>query len=163
MSVTADLTSPATLTLLKVAFLAALYLFLFRAVRAVYLEMSPRRLAASATPAPAAPPKRETTAPARRGTPTELRVIAPPDQAGPAWALQGELVIGRGAGCSVQVDDGFVSQSHTRVFPRDGHWYAEDLGSTNGTFVNEKAIAGPTPVRKGDRIQVGETVLELRG
>lgn len=154
----------ATLKLLKAGFLLLLYLFLFRAVRAVYLEISPRRLNAPA-PSPAARGSAPAVAAPRgsRRAPSQLRVVAPPETAGRTWPLEGEMVIGRGAGCAVRIDDTFASQSHARLFPRDGSWYVEDVGSTNGTVVNRQPISAPTRLRKGDKVQVGQTVLELGG
>jgi pSer/pThr/pTyr-binding forkhead associated (FHA) protein len=58
-------------------------------------------------------------------------------------------------------DDTFVSQVHARVFRRDGSLFVEDLGSTNGTFLNRKAVSSPMALRKGDRLQVGRSVLEV--
>ena len=58
-------------------------------------------------------------------------------------------------------DDTFVSQVHARVFRRDGSLFVEDLGSTNGTFLNRKAVSGPMALRKGDRLQIGRSVLEV--
>jgi pSer/pThr/pTyr-binding forkhead associated (FHA) protein len=58
-------------------------------------------------------------------------------------------------------EDNYVSQLHARVFRRDGQFYVEDLGSTNGTYVNRKKVTAPIVIRKGDRLQIGKTVLEL--
>jgi pSer/pThr/pTyr-binding forkhead associated (FHA) protein len=58
-------------------------------------------------------------------------------------------------------DDTYVSQLHARVFQRSGETYVEDLGSTNGTYVNGHRVSAPTPVRRGDSLQVGSTVLEV--
>ena len=58
--------------------------------------------------------------------------------------------------------DTFVSQVHARVFRRGDDYWVEDLGSTNGTFVNGRKIDGAVPVRRGDRVQVGRSVLELQ-
>jgi len=72
-----------------------------------------------------------------------------------------ELTIGRAPGCHVSVaDDTFASSLHARVFGRDGGVFVEDLGSTNGTYVNGARLAGPTVLRPGDQVQVGNTVLE---
>jgi pSer/pThr/pTyr-binding forkhead associated (FHA) protein len=54
-----------------------------------------------------------------------------------------------------------VSQEHARIFAKNGSWYVEDLGSTNGTFVNEQRLAAPAMLTGGDRIRVGTTIVEL--
>jgi pSer/pThr/pTyr-binding forkhead associated (FHA) protein len=70
--------------------------------------------------------------------------------------------VGRAGGCQVALgEDNYVSQLHARVFRRDGQFYVEDLGSTNGTYVNRKKVTAPIVIRKGDRLQIGKTVLEL--
>jgi pSer/pThr/pTyr-binding forkhead associated (FHA) protein len=70
--------------------------------------------------------------------------------------------VGRAPGCGVSLpEDTFISQLHARVFRRDGSLFVEDLGSTNGTFLNRKAVSAAVPLRKGDRLQVGKTVLEV--
>ena len=77
------------------------------------------------------------------------------------FALAEELTIGRAAGCHVTLDDTFASQIHARMFRRDGQIYVEDLGSTNGTYLNRTKVTGPQVMRRGDRLQVGNTVLEF--
>jgi pSer/pThr/pTyr-binding forkhead associated (FHA) protein len=73
-----------------------------------------------------------------------------------------EVTVGRAGGCQVALeDDKTVSQLHARLFRRDGRLYVEDLGSTNGTYLNAKKVAGPSPLHRGDRLQVGRTVLEV--
>ncbi|MEO6121400.1 MAG: FHA domain-containing protein, partial [Acidimicrobiales bacterium] len=70
--------------------------------------------------------------------------------------------VGRAAGCHVALpEDTFASQLHARLFRRDGRMWLEDLGSTNGTYLNAKAVAAPVALRRGDRVQVGRTVLEV--
>ena len=54
-----------------------------------------------------------------------------------------------------------MSQIHARVFERDGEYYVEDLGSTNGTYLNRAKVSGPMVIRRGERLQVGSTVMEL--
>ena len=58
--------------------------------------------------------------------------------------------------------DTFVSQMHARVFRRGDDYWVQDLGSTNGTLVNGRKIDGTVPLRRGDRVQVGRSVLELQ-
>jgi pSer/pThr/pTyr-binding forkhead associated (FHA) protein len=70
--------------------------------------------------------------------------------------------VGRAGGCQITLDDTYVSQLHARVFRREGQLYVEDLGSTNGTYLNRKKVTAPIAVRKGDRLQIGKTVMELQ-
>ena len=88
-------------------------------------------------------------------------VITQPDtERGRDQWIDGEATIGRGGGCTISLPaDTFASQVHARIVERDGQLYLEDLGSTNGTFLNGKQVAKPARVRKGDQLQVGHTVL----
>jgi pSer/pThr/pTyr-binding forkhead associated (FHA) protein len=155
------------LTVLKFCLLALVYLFLFRVLRAVWAEISPPKVAAVRTkapkpvkqPRPAKAPKGAPVAPA--APPTHLVVVDPPEQRGRAYPLGPEVSVGRGSGCQVQVDDTFVSTVHARVFLGDGNYVVEDLGSTNGTYLNKRKVDGPMTMNRGDRLQVGNTVLEL--
>jgi pSer/pThr/pTyr-binding forkhead associated (FHA) protein len=156
------------LTILKFCFLALLYLFFFRVLRAVWAEIRPSAAsAAQHTPATPRAQARQQKARDRRGSrtrtgpPTKLTVVEPKEQAGRAYSLADELTVGRAAGCQVALEsDSYVSQLHARVFTRDGQLYVEDLGSTNGTYLNRKKVSAPMLVRRGDRLQIGKTVLE---
>jgi len=160
------------LTFFKYIFLALLYLFFLRVLRAVWTELrepkpAPRPVAtpalASSGPATAAP---LTASGAPTGTNLEagrLVVVEPRDRRGTAFDLRDELTVGRAAGCGVGLaDDTFVSHLHARVFRRDGDLYVEDLGSTNGTFLNDQKVMVAVPIRPGDRLQVGKTTMELQ-
>lgn len=163
------------LTVLKLCLLALLYLFFLRVLRAVWTEVSasggaapepgPVPVAAAAAPA-AAPAKRgRSRSRSRRAagsTPNRLVVVEPAVRAGQEFALGPELTIGRAGGCSIVLDEQYVSQVHSRVFVRDGAVFAEDLGSTNGTWVNGARAVGQMPARLGDRIQIGNVVMEVR-
>jgi hypothetical protein len=147
------------LTILKFCFLALLYLFFVRVLRAVWAELNPPRAAAVA---PARQRGRARGAAGRSGPPTKLKVVEPTEMRGRTFDLGDELTVGRAAGCQVALDaDTYVSQLHARVFRRDGQVYVEDLGSTNGTYLNRKKVSGPMVVRRGDRLQIGKTVMEL--
>jgi hypothetical protein len=151
---------------LEYVFLALLYLFFLRVVRAVWVELrEPRLVPAPQGPASTPPPAARAAggAPKGRNVPRELAVISPEQAKGEAFPLADEISIGRAAGCAVALpSDTFVSQVHARVFRRGDEYWVEDLGSTNGTLVNGRKLNGPEPLRKGDRLQVGRTVLELR-
>jgi pSer/pThr/pTyr-binding forkhead associated (FHA) protein len=58
--------------------------------------------------------------------------------------------------------DDYASGRHARLFPQDGRWLIEDLGSTNGTFLDRQKVTAPTPAPIGMPIRIGKTVLELR-
>jgi pSer/pThr/pTyr-binding forkhead associated (FHA) protein len=147
------------LTILKFCFLALLYLFFVRVIRAVWAEVSPRATAATAVAAPTAP--RPQARGGGRRTGARLRVVEPAQLAGRTYDVADELTIGRAAGCQVPIDDSYASQLHARLFRRGSELLVEDLGSTNGTFLNRKKLEKPQPIRKGDRLQIGKTVLEL--
>jgi pSer/pThr/pTyr-binding forkhead associated (FHA) protein len=141
------------LTALKFALLALLYLFFLRVLRAVWAELREPRPAAVVPPAGLA----ARAAPA----PTVIQGLGQPK--GRSFDLGDELTVGRGGGCGVALpDDTFVSQLHARIFRRDGAYFVEDLGSTNGTFLNRRKVSAPEPLNKGDRLQVGRTVMEMR-
>ncbi|HEX3394143.1 MAG TPA: FHA domain-containing protein [Acidimicrobiales bacterium] len=151
------------LTILKFCFLAVLYLFFVRVLRAVWAEM---REPAAAVSVPAAQSSAAARPAAARQTwankgGSRLRVIEPAQTRGQTYDLGDELTLGRAAGCQVTIDDTFVSQLHARLFRRDAQYFVEDLGSTNGTYLNRNKVAAPVAIRKGDRLQVGKTVLEL--
>ena len=144
------------LNLLKIFLLLLLYLFFLRVLRAVWAEVNPPK-------AETAKPKRERgrrSSGGKHSAPT-LRLLAPPEVKGRAYPLGEEVTLGRAAGCQVTIDDTYASQLHARVFQRDGKVFVEDLGSTNGTYLNRRKVTGPMVVQRGDRLQIGNTVLEL--
>ncbi len=147
------------LDLLKYAFLIVLYIFVARAVRAVYLELrgAPQRAPGRAAPAPARPPSRK----AKRA-PRKVAVVEGDNHKGKSFELSDELVVGRSDKCHLMLDDPYVSQVHARLFPRGDAFMVEDMGSTNGTYLNRKRLSAPTELKRGDRIKIGKTVLELR-
>lgn len=153
--------SDSVLTVLKFCLLALLYLFLVRVVWLVAREL--RGTPAAAPPAPARPAATVPT-PARPAKRREWRmsIREPESERGHVYTIADDATIGRGGGCTVPLAfDTFVSQVHSRVTARDGSLWIEDVGSRNGTLVNGKRIEQPTRLKRGDRIQVGQTVLEV--
>lgn len=147
------------LQLLKFLFLIVLYIFVARAVRVVYQEL---RTAGPATaPAIPASPSRAPEPRARRA-PSRVAVIEGNRLKGKSFALNDELIIGRDPKCHVVLDDSYVSSIHARIFAKDGAYVVEDLGSTNGTYLNRRRITSPTEVQRGDQLKIGKTVLEMR-
>ncbi len=153
---------PFVLTVLKVVFLALLYFFIYRAIRSSVVDL---RTSARAT-AGAGPGRPRAKEPARapqKGKPPRTVVVI--DEKGAkvgTHQLDGQLQIGRAEACQIRLSDTYVSQFHARLFSRDGSWFVEDLGSTNGTYLNQRRVTGTAEIRAGDRLRMGKTTLELR-
>ena len=130
------------LTIAGLGILALAYYVFLRILRSAWLAVRPPR----ATRRPGAP---------------RLVVVEPPSLEGRSFVLGDDLILGRAAGCAATVDDGHVSQLHARVFRRGGRLLVEDLGPTNGTYLNRAKVTEPTIIRTGDLLRVGDTVLEL--
>ncbi len=128
-------------------------LFFLRVLRAAWVQVNapPITPPAAAPPPPAGPPV----------APIRLRVLEHPEQRGRTYDLSDEVTVGRAPGCGVSLPDTTVSQLHARVFRRDGSFYLEDLGSTNGTWLNRGRVGVAVPLKRGDRVQVGTTLLEV--
>ena len=151
------------LDLLKYVFLAILYIFVARAVRAVYLELrgGPRvRSAPREAPAPTSPrpPSRKT----KKAAPRRAAVVEGVSYKGKTFDLGPEFVIGRTERCNLVLQDPYISSVHAPIYPKGEGFMVEDLGSTNGTYVNRRRITTPTELQRGDRIKIGKTVLEMR-
>ena len=149
---------PFVVTVLKVVFLGLLYFFVYRALRSVVVDL--RAPVAGTGRARATPPP----AGARSASkPPRSVVIVNGDGANlGSRPLDGNLQIGRADACQIKIDDTYVSAFHARIFSRDGGWYVEDLGSTNGTYLNQKRVTSPVELQAGDRLRVGKTTMELR-
>jgi hypothetical protein len=147
--------SPFVLSVLKYALLALLYFFIYRAVRSVAAGLMPRPAAAAAAEPVRAKPS--------RGRPPSALVVHAPEGAKPrTYRLSGPLEIGRAESCQVRLEDSYASLHHAKLSSRDGTWLIEDLGSTNGTYVNDRRVSAPVEVHAGDVVRIGKTVLELR-
>lgn len=144
------------LKLLELCLLALLWLFFLRVLRAVWTEV--KGPAAVAPRSGASNGGRRSPA-RRRGTP-RLVVVDPKERKGRAYDLNEEQTVGRAAGCQITLDDTYVSQLHARVFNKDGTWFVEDLGSTNGTYLNTKRVSTPLAIKRGDQIKIGAVVME---
>ncbi len=160
--------SEPVLGILKGCLLALLYLFLLRVVIVVGSELK-------GTPQPAGPqpnplPEPAPTAPravnnqgSQNSTATwRATVIAPPEYSGTV-EVHGEVTIGRGGGCAISVPtDTFVSTVHARIYQQNNELWLEDLGSTNGTRLNDEPIKRATRLQSGDHVGVGSTIIEVQ-
>ena len=147
------------LDILKYVFLAVLYIFVGRAVRAVMIELRPAT-APSTSRSQSGSPK--TSALRTKKVPKRAVIIEGGSTSGKTFELGEELTIGRADKCHVVLDDTYVSQVHARIFSRGDSYFLEDLGSTNGTYLNRKRVGGTTELQRGDKVKVGKTVLEMR-
>jgi pSer/pThr/pTyr-binding forkhead associated (FHA) protein len=156
-----------TLTLIRVAFLAVLWLFVIAAVGVVRTDLfgpavsgRQQRRQQKAQRAKAARPARPGRA--ARGAPQRLLVIGG-SLAGTSIGLADQqITIGRANDATLVLSDDYASSRHARLFPQNGQWIVEDLGSTNGTYLDRQKVTQPTPVPAGVPIRIGKTVLELR-
>ncbi|WP_369390604.1 FHA domain-containing protein [Streptomyces sp. CG1] len=174
--------SELTLTVMRLGFLAVLWLFVIVAVQVIRSDLfgtrvtqrGSRREAGRQQQAPrqqaAAPPQqrnqqRGQQSGGRRGrnAPTKL-VVTEGTLTGTTVALQGQTItLGRAHDSTIVLDDDYASSRHARIYPdRDGQWIVEDLGSTNGTYLDRSRLTTPTPIPLGAPIRIGKTVIELR-
>ncbi len=154
--------SPLAIQLMRFGFLALLWLFVLAAVRVVRAD-----LRVSGQPRVAVPP------PARRrgrGTPpppgprrASVLIVTAGGLAGTRIGLTGApVLIGRADDSTLVLTDDYASTRHARISQQEGVWFVEDLGSTNGTYLGQHKLGGPTPLEVGVPIRIGQTVMELR-
>src|SRR5262249_47096365 len=97
-----------------------------------------------------------------RGTPKTLLVTAG-NLAGTTIELADQqITVGRAADATLVLTDDYASARHARLYPQNGEWIVEDLGSTNGTYLDRQKVTQPMPVPIGMPVRIGKTVLELR-
>ena len=160
------------LTIFKICFLVLLYLFFFRVLRAVWTEVNAAPVGAEPavpTKAPKAPkpPKKakaskEPAPPPEPTVPTTLVAVDPEHLAGIAYPLVDGMVVGRGDQATIVLDDNFLSSRHASFHHRDDGWVVEDLGSTNGTYLDNVKVDRIARLHPGDRVQLGNVILEVR-
>ncbi|ELP63668.1 FHA domain-containing protein [Streptomyces turgidiscabies] len=171
--------SELTLTVMRLGFLAVLWLFVIVAVQVIRSDLFGTRVTQrgsrrdsgrqqQAARQTAAPPQQRQQQPSgggrqRRGAPSKL-VVSEGTLTGTTVALQGQTVtLGRAHDSTIVLDDDYASSRHARIYPdRDGQWIVEDLGSTNGTYLDRTRLTTPTPIPLGAPIRIGKTVIELR-
>lgn len=153
----------AVLTILKLALLVLLYVFVARAVKAVVTDIyGPRRSKRSEPPPRPAVASPAGSAPKPRRAPRELVVHAPEREPRVVQLGDQSITIGRGEAASLRVEDVYISDEHAAFIPEDGHWMVRDLGSTNGTFLNGARVSQSTPLSPGDQVRLGKTRVEVR-
>jgi len=133
------------LTLLKLIFLAFIYLFVWQVARAVTAHLGGVQGWRVRT---------------RSGE--EVVIVRSDSQAGERITVHGSVVLGRSPQADVVLEDAYASEFHLRLIRRPEGIVVHDLGSTNGTYVNGRRVGTPLTLTKGDAIQVGNTVMEVR-
>ena len=126
---------------LKISFIALLYLFLWVVGRSIAGHLRSER--------------------ARSETPT-VAVTQSASQAGLVFRVTRPLVLGRSSEADVVLEDPYASDFHARLVFQAGEVRLQDLGSTNGTFVNGERMTAPMSLRRGDQLRVGQTIMEVR-
>lgn len=149
----------AVLDILKYFFLFLIFLFLARAVKAMLLEIGGPRAGRPAAPAPPAGVL-ATARPAAR--PPDRMVVTAPGEKPQSFDVGDELIIGRASKCHVVLSDSYASQVHARVFRRQDAIYLEDMGSTNGTYLNKRKVTSAMVVNRGDTARIGKTQMEFK-
>ena len=156
--------SEIALLIIKVVFLALLWLFILSAVSVIRSDLFGKAVRASDQPQPQeleTPPPPPKKAKRQRGQP-RVFMISQGNQAGLSADLAGGVImIGRSADCQLILDDDYVSTRHARVVGAATGIYIEDLGSTNGTYVNGQRITAPTTITLADTVRIGKTMLRL--
>jgi len=156
-----------SLTIIRVAFLAVLWLFVIAAIGVVRTDLlggpsttarrgKARQAQAPRQSRPAKPPR------TGRGSPRVLVVTAGALKGTSLDLTQQQITLGRANDATLVLNDDYASSRHARIFPQDGQWIVEDLGSTNGTYLDRQKVTRPMPVPLGVPIRIGKTVLELR-
>ena len=154
--------SELVLTLVRWGILISLWLFVMFTLGALRrdLEAPPEGSAALPRPQPQSKPRRQPRTLRKRAS---NLVVTSGHLAGTVIPLgTTPITIGRAPDSTLVVDDEYASARHARLFPHDGQWVAEDLGSTNGTWIGKTRLTSPTVLQMGQSLRVGQTVLELR-
>lgn len=131
------------LALLRIIFLGLVYLFVWQVARAIgsHLGISVRR---------------------KRKEGSRVLFVRSESQQGREFEVNDVVVMGRSSETDVVIDDPYASEFHLRLVSQENGMMLHDLGSTNGTYVNGRRVSAPTELKRGDTIQVGKTVMEIR-
>lgn len=170
--------SQLSITILRLGFLVLLWLLVLSSIGVLRADLYGTRVTARGRGRKA---KREpdaraekTAAPTRGGTGVRAGTVVAEEApaarllvtAGPLKGTtlplgSAPVLVGRAPTCTLVIDDDYCSARHCRIFPDNGVWKVEDLGSTNGTFLGNQRVTDPVPLRRGDQVRIGATTLEL--
>ncbi len=152
------------LAVARFGFLVLLWVFVFAVVGVIRRDLfGTRQSRLVAAPRGVNLPTSARPAKVRRGKTARTMVVTEGALAGTRITLgDAPITIGRADDSTLVLNDDYASTRHARLVPRTGQWLVEDLGSTNGTYLDRAKVTGPTPVPLGVPIRIGRTVLELR-
>ncbi|MBC7549470.1 MAG: FHA domain-containing protein [Cellulomonas sp.] len=165
--------SELAITLLRLGYLVLLWAFVLTTIGVLRRDLYGTKITARGGPAK---PRRGSTStpsggnaalapstPARRDSgPTRLVVTEGPLRGTSLPLTTSAVLIGRAPSCTLVLDDDYSSSRHARIFPQGDQWFVEDLGSTNGTFLDTAKVERPTPIPPGAHVRIGQSVVELQ-
>jgi pSer/pThr/pTyr-binding forkhead associated (FHA) protein len=156
--------SELTLFLIRLAYLAILWIFVLSAISVIRSDMFGARVPEAARGAEARKDNKAARKPPpkRRGSPTHVIVTEGSNVGQRAELDHAPILIGRGSDAGIRLDDDYVSTRHARIAASGDQWFVEDLGSTNGTYIGTVRITQPTTITLGTQVRIGKTILELR-
>lgn len=161
--------SELTVTLLRLGYLVLLWAFVLSTIGVLRRDLygtrivNRRKATAQAVAGAAAATGEPKQGRSRQSGPSRLVVTEGPLRGTTVPLGTSAVLIGRAPSCTLVLDDDYSSSQHARVFHQDGQWFVEDLGSTNGTFVDNRRLNGAVQVQSGQPIRIGQSVLELQG
>ena len=147
---------------LKFGFLAVLYLFLLWVARSGLREL---RRSQEATDAPEEEPKKKRGRNRDKATPDLRDAVAPRLEVvaamghdpGASWDIREGATMGRSDSADIRVDDPFASSAHARIFSRGDFMWIEDMGSTNGTYLNGRTLKTAERLKMSDIVRIGDS------
>lgn len=157
---------PIVLTVARFGFLILLWIFVFTVVGVIRRDLfagsrSNRLVASPRGVGPVASQARP--AKVKRGRTARQLVVTAGALAGTRITLgEAPITMGRAEDSTLVITDDYASARHARLVPRNGQWFVEDMGSTNGTYLDRNKVSAPIPVPLGVPIRIGRTSLELR-
>ena len=159
--------SELTVTVIRLGLLALLWAFVFSVVGVLRGDLYGTRVVSRSTKPPRGGPDRETPRPTRqpraiRRGPTNITVTEGSLRGTTVPLTDAGVLIGRNPECTLVLGDDFASGRHVRIYRQGDAWYADDLGSTNGTFLGDQRIGEGARLDVGSRLRIGRTVIELR-
>ena len=132
------------LNIIKILFIALLFLFLWQVARSIRAHVGTN---------PGTKPE---------GYGAELVLLTGSEESRRVRIRHQGHVVGRSPDADIHIDDPYASEFHARGGIKDERVVVHDLGSTNGTYVNGRRVTTPTSVSRGDTVQIGKTILEVR-